>query len=65
MRTDKLSELYEHTGPFASVFVDVGNDGEDGAEEREVRVGDSGRALSRQRGLRTRGYPGRHVGGPS
>ena len=38
MRTDSIASLFDEPGPFASVMVDVSQDGEDGAEQRELRL---------------------------
>jgi Bacterial archaeo-eukaryotic release factor family 2 len=38
MRTNDLTELYQHEGPFASVTIDVSHDSETGAHEHQLRV---------------------------
>ena len=38
MDTSTLSDLYQSTGPFATVLVDVGHENENGEHEHELRV---------------------------
>ncbi len=38
MRTDSLTDLFDQPGPFASVLVDVSQDGDDGTGQRSLRV---------------------------
>ncbi|MGI8888407.1 MAG: Vms1/Ankzf1 family peptidyl-tRNA hydrolase, partial [Nocardioidaceae bacterium] len=38
MRTDSLALLFDQPGPFASVLVDISQDGEEGAEQPGLRV---------------------------
>jgi len=40
MRTTRLTDLYRHDGPFASVTLDVSHATESGAHEHELRVRD-------------------------
>lgn len=46
MRTDSLVDLFEQPGPFASVLVDVSQDGEDGAEQRGLRIDEALRQVA-------------------
>lgn len=48
MKTARLTELYGHEGPFASVTVDVSHDTENGAHEHELRVRAACETLSEQ-----------------
>lgn len=48
MRTDSLTDLFDQPGPFASVLVDVSQDGEDGAGQRQLRVDEALRQLEAQ-----------------
>lgn len=45
MRTDSIADLFDRSGPFASVLVDVSQDTEDGAHQRELRVAEALRDL--------------------
>ncbi len=46
MRTHSLAQVFDQTGPFASVLVDVSQDDEAGAEQRELRVTEALRRLA-------------------
>jgi hypothetical protein len=48
MRTSRLAALYEAEGPFASVTVDVSQDGENAAHEKELRARAACEALAEQ-----------------
>lgn len=45
VRTDSLAHLFDQPGPFASVLVDVSQDGEDRAGQRGLRVDEAMQAL--------------------
>ena len=48
METSSLASLYQATGPFATVLVDVSRDSENAAHEHELRVRSAGEALTGQ-----------------
>jgi hypothetical protein len=48
MDTTTLSDLYQSPGPFATAFVDVGHDSENGEHEHELRVRSACDALREQ-----------------
>lgn len=48
MQTRPLTAVFDTTGPFATVFVDISQDSADGAHRREVRVDDALRELQEQ-----------------
>lgn len=48
MDTSTLTDLYQSTGPFATAFIDVGHQTENGEHEHELRVRAAGEALRDQ-----------------
>ncbi len=48
MHTTRIANIYDVSGPFASVFVDISQDTEDGEHRRDLRVQDALRRLTAQ-----------------
>lgn len=46
MHTARIAELYDAEGPFASAFVDISQDSEDGAHRRELLIEEATRQLT-------------------
>ncbi|HLS63142.1 MAG TPA: Vms1/Ankzf1 family peptidyl-tRNA hydrolase [Ruania sp.] len=45
MKAERIADLYTHSGPFATVFLDISKDTESGAHELDVRIKNATGAL--------------------